>query len=134
MADAYTRRAPFLECDQSFRDASQDLIDATCNGCGARDGIDVPDTIWGLSITRACNVHDWDYQRGISAQMKDIADDRFRRNLQKLIDHAYSNSGWLLRFTNIRRLLRCFGGGERKPTIWQSTTMATLHFGQASSD
>ena len=35
-----------------------------CNGCGAKDGIDVPDTMWGLSITSACNVHDWMFNEG----------------------------------------------------------------------
>jgi hypothetical protein len=37
-----------------------------CNGCGTRGwkGKLVPETIWGLNISEACNIHDWMYHFG----------------------------------------------------------------------
>lgn len=106
----HTKAIPFLECEQSFRDATPEFIAEICNGCGARDGIDVPDTIWGMSITRACNIHDWDYQLGKTTEAKDAADDRFRRNIQSLIDFNYCYASAIQRFLGIRRLLRWLRG------------------------
>jgi len=35
--------------------------EAICNGCGAKSALVdfVPDTIWGLDISGACNIHDY---------------------------------------------------------------------------
>jgi len=44
--------------------APQHLRDALCNGCGAKGGVNVPDTFWGLTITEACNIHDWMFSKG----------------------------------------------------------------------
>lgn len=106
----YTKKAPFLECSHTYRNAEAAFIQANCNGCGARDGIDVPDTIYGLSITRACNIHDLDYKMGRTRQDKDDADDRFRRNIQRLVDHAYRYAPRWQRVTSIARLLRWLRG------------------------
>ena len=35
-----------------------------CNGCGTKEGLNVPDTMWGLDISEACKIHDWMYQHG----------------------------------------------------------------------
>lgn len=61
-----------------------------CNGCGAKEGIDVPDTMWGLSITRACDIHDWMYYTGKTKADKLFADAIFRMNVSIIID-ANSN-------------------------------------------
>lgn len=56
-----------------------------CNGCGARDGIDVPDTVYLLSIKRACNIHDYMYQVGTTAEEKIEADRTFLANMNAII-------------------------------------------------
>ena len=35
-----------------------------CNGCGAKGGTKVPNTMWGLNIKEACNIHDWMFEEG----------------------------------------------------------------------
>lgn len=124
---AKTKQVPFLECAQAFRDARPQWLAVICNGCGARDGINVPDSIWGMSITLACNVHDWDYQEGWTQEDKAAADERFRRNIQKLIDYSYESSGWFLRWTGLRRLLRWLRG-------WRAQTyyLAVHYHGDAA--
>ena len=66
--------------------------------------------MYGMSITRACNIHDWDYQRGNTESEKDAADDRFRRNLQTLIDYEFRYAPGWQRVTGVRRLLRWLRG------------------------
>lgn len=63
-----------------------------CNGCGAKDGINVPDTLYGLSITEACNIHDWMYKEGKTKVDKLFADAIFRMNISIIID---ANSNFL---------------------------------------
>lgn len=63
-----------------------DVLKETCNGCGAKKGIDVPDTFWGLSVTEACNIHDWMYKIGVTRADKLFADAMFRMNISLIID------------------------------------------------
>lgn len=76
-----------LEADESFWDATKDEIDLATGGCGPGWAGDwfVPDTVWGgLSILRACRIHDWDYRPG-SGVSKEVADKRFYENMQRII-------------------------------------------------
>ena len=57
-----------------------------CNGCGAKDGVKVPDTFWGLNIEEACNIHDYMYNIGKTHYDKLFADAMFRLNLTVIID------------------------------------------------
>lgn len=57
-----------------------------CNGCGAKDGVKVPDTFWGLNIEEACNIHDYMYSTGKTYYDKLFADAMFRLNLTVIID------------------------------------------------
>ena len=59
---------------------------AVCNGCGSKDGIKVPNTIWGLNIKELCNIHDWMYKYGVTLADKLFADAMFRLNLTIWID------------------------------------------------
>ncbi|MBU1169705.1 MAG: phospholipase [Proteobacteria bacterium] len=58
------------------------------NGCGsAQARFDfVPDHIWGLRVTDACNIHDYMYSAGRSIEDKEIADRVFLNNLIRLIN------------------------------------------------
>ena len=62
-----------------------------CNGCGAKKGLNVPDTFYGLDISLACNIHDWMYQYGKTEADRLFADAMFRLNLTILIDEANYN-------------------------------------------
>lgn len=70
----------------SYWDAPNAIKDRICNGCGAKDGLDVPDTMYGLDITEACKIHDWMYQQGETLADKIFADAMFRLNLSMIID------------------------------------------------
>ena len=48
----------------SYYEASDDDKLEICNGCGAKDGIKVPDTMYGLDVSEACFIHDWMYAEG----------------------------------------------------------------------
>ena len=62
---------------------------AHCNGCGARDGINVPDALLGLSIKTSCNIHDYMYTYSFD---KDLSDSKFLHNMKWQIDQG---SKWL---------------------------------------
>lgn len=58
------------------------------NGCGP-DGwkIDlVPDSILGVDISEACNIHDWMYTLGCTIENKDEADRVLLNNMLRLIN------------------------------------------------
>lgn len=56
---------------------------AICNGAGPkRFGWLVPDTLYGLSITEAANIHDFMYARGLS---KVAADEIFYENMCTIV-------------------------------------------------
>lgn len=42
----------------------QEELKNICNGCGAKGGIKVPDTMWGLNIKECCKIHDWMFAEG----------------------------------------------------------------------
>ena len=50
-----------------------------CNGCGAKDGLKVPDTFWGLNMEEACNIHDYMYSTGKTHYDKLFADRKSTR-------------------------------------------------------
>lgn len=75
------------------------------NGCGVSGwkGKLVPDTIWGLKITEACNIHDWEYAAGATIADKDAADRAFHNNMLRLIDADTSRLGRMLKPLRRRR-------------------------------
>lgn len=72
------------------------------NGCGPKKlffGSDigdalVPDTIWGLSICKACDIHDFMYTLGITEKDKEVADRIFLDNMFRIIDQKNGYS-WM---------------------------------------
>lgn len=63
------------------------------NGCGTRGliGLLVPDTIYGLDVSEACRIHDFQYAVGSTPEEKDSADRAFINNLLRIID---ANTKW----------------------------------------
>lgn len=75
----------------SYRDAPLAARLARCNGCGTKGlgGWLVPDTLWGLDISEACNIHDWMYAEGNDKAHADLI---FLYNMLVLVAQR---GGWL---------------------------------------
>lgn len=70
---------------KSYLKATDKQLNKICNGCGAKDGIKVPDSMWGLCIVKACEIHDWMYERGLTQGDLDFANAMFDYNLRAII-------------------------------------------------
>ena len=69
-----------------------------CNGVGPKGlGWLFPETNWGLSMTPAANIHDYDYHVGKTEEDKIEADNNFLSNMKTLINtkHAESKTKWI---------------------------------------
>ena len=93
--------------------------DAVCNGCGSAGfgGKVVPDTIYGLDIKPICNIHDWDYNEGVTLEHKKAADRRMYNNMLRKIEMA---SKWLRPVRRWRarvyyKMVKYLGG----PAYWE---------------
>jgi hypothetical protein len=79
-----------LEAPEKYWELSKEEHSVICNGGGPKGwGWLVPDTMWGLSMTKAFDVHDFDY---FAKTPKATADDRMYRNIQSIIA---CKGGWL---------------------------------------
>lgn len=86
--DGSERRKADLVAPESYRKATHAERAAVCNGCGSKGlgGWIVPDTLYGLSISDACNVHDWCYAEGVTHDDKLAADRLFLDNMYRIIE------------------------------------------------
>lgn len=91
------------------------------NGCGTTGwkGKLVPDRLWFLSISEACNIHDFMYIVGETLEEKQLADRVFLNNMLRIID---AHGGWYFIQARRRRLafvyysaVDSFGG----PAFWK---------------
>lgn len=96
-----------------------------CNGCGTKGlgGWIVPDTLYGLSIEKACDIHDWMYAEGKGIEDKESADRAFLNNMLRIIE---AESKWLAFFRRSRAMsyysvVRDFGG----PAFWKGKNKRT---------
>jgi len=86
-----------LYAPHSFYKAHDNLILEHTGKCGPGDGIGdklVPETLWGLRVTRACRIHDWMYSRMCTTTQK-TADRIFLNNMRRLVIHG-SKIKWLV--------------------------------------
>jgi hypothetical protein len=76
-----------------FKAEHPDIFDSFGCGPGGIGDFLVPDTIYGLSIKPACQVHDWDYRfgEGHSEEERKKADKRFLTNMFLIIDDHGGN-------------------------------------------
>jgi hypothetical protein len=86
----------------SYWEASPEVLARNTNGAGTSgwNGLLVPDTVWGLNINAAANIHDFEYCIGETIEHKQQADFRFQQNMISLIRRAATRSwiGWILKF------------------------------------
>lgn len=105
-----------LFASPSYREASSLAIAEICNGCGTKGfgGWIVPDTLWGLDIHPACEIHDWDYFMGETDEDKRAADRILLNNMLRII-HAKTKNP-ILKALRIHRaqvyyhIVRLLGG------------------------
>jgi hypothetical protein len=84
-----------------------------CNGVGSETSWTyhlTPNTIWGLDVTPASDIHDFMYFYPITFDSdeeglawKDKADRVFLNNMIRLFEKAESESWWARRFSTMRR-------------------------------
>ena len=91
-----------LISSDTWKLATKEDRDKYSGGCGPGKFGDwlVPDTMWGLCVSEACNIHDWMYAYGVTANDRKEADDILLRNLYILIDN--DSPTWL--FRKLRRV------------------------------
>lgn len=97
-----------LKYDLDLPEFYDELLASTINnGCGPAGwkGKLIPDTIYGLHIGEACKVHDFEYHVGLTYVDKINADNRFHRNINRIIAQSKKWPRWL-RFTKILNPLR----------------------------
>lgn len=77
-----------LYAPKTYWEASNRERQEICNGCGAKNGIKVPDTMWGLDVSHACNTHDWMFYEGKTLADFYFANAVFIMNLALIIMNA----------------------------------------------
>jgi len=83
----YARKCGLVASGSYWKATGEDLAEMT-GGCGPGKFGDylVPDTMYGLSVKAACQIHDWDYRPG-SEITKTDADMRFLVNMIRIIKY-----------------------------------------------
>ena len=98
-----------LYAPESYWKISYEEHTSICNGCGAANSkIDmIPDTIYFVNISEACNIHDYMYYIGETINDKKNADMIFLENLLTITNTESSNGfmKWLRRRRAIKYYL-----------------------------
>ncbi len=95
------------------------------NGCGPGGVLSplVPETLYGLRVTAACNIHDYMYLVGEKEEERETADRVLLNNLVRIVRTRTGN--WLLLRLRLRRAwvyywaVRRFGG----PFFWSGKNL-----------
>ncbi len=127
-------RSICLYAPRSYAEAPDIIRRIVVNGCGVGGwkGKLVPDTVWGLSIREACNIHDWMYHEGETIAHKEEADRTFLNNMLRLIDRG---AWWLRRARRNRAYayylaVAKFGG----PAFWNEKNPQETEYNVALND
>lgn len=77
-----------LSAHPRYWQESPEILAGILSGCGTPGwkGKLVPDTAWGMPLTPACNIHDFDYIVGETQQYKLVGDNRFLQNMDLTAD------------------------------------------------
>lgn len=89
---------------------SSDLEKAgVINGCGPKGFWNsiIPNTIYGLYIGEACNIHDWQYHFGETEEDRKFADETLLKNIMLLID-AENNTFGIVKWLRKARAKKIF--------------------------
>lgn len=110
-----------LYAPESYVTASPEVRKQVINGCGPGGWkVDlIPDSLYGLDISEACNIHDWMYTAGATLKDKAEADRVFLNNMIRLINSK--GSIWIIKRLRLRaakayyEAVDHFGG----PAFWE---------------
>lgn len=95
------RTLPLLYAPPEYWSLTEEQHKEVCNGCGPRGilGILVPNNLFGVDITEACNIHDYMYHIGQTIADKEAADRVLLNNMLRIIEeaHGWPAFGWLQR-------------------------------------
>ena len=109
-----TTKSLRLYAPESYWTATPDERSAVCNGCGTAGwkGKLVPNTMWGLNIRKACDIHDWMYHYGKTEADRYDADKAFLNNLIRIINNHGGVLAGLRRYraTTYYNAVHRFGG------------------------
>jgi len=97
-----------LYAPSNFWKLSKEEIGKISNGCGsAKAAIDfVPDTIWGLRVTAACDIHDFSYWEGGTKDDKYVDDLFLFINILQIIN---AKTKWkIMKVLRFNRALKYF--------------------------
>ena len=98
------KNAP-IYAPKTFWDATPEQIEETCNGCGAKGGVKVPNTMWFLSIILACQIHDWMFREGKTLGDFFFANAIFLFNLMAII---INGSNFITLLPRVQRATKYF--------------------------
>jgi len=114
----------------AYWDLGADEKATICNGMGAKDSLVsyfIPNTVYGLDLTEAGNIHDYMYHVGWTVEDKRRADEVFLNNMMRIVNHQ---GGWLAPLRRRRAVLYyeavlyaggpAFWSGKNKPEEFQS--------------
>ena len=109
-----------LYAPKAYWETPENELKQITGGCGPGGIGDwlVPDTMYGLSVFKACQIHDFMYAMGETNDDKEEADRVFKNNLIRIIKHH----GGILKSLRIIRAhtyylsVKWFGG----PAFWDN--------------
>ena len=90
-----------LYIPQNYLQATDKQRASVCNGCGAKNGAKVPNTIWGISIKTACNIHDWMFNIGKTKGDYYFANIMFFWNMTAIVVNASNVFTLLIRMERV---------------------------------
>ena len=108
-----------LSAPQEYYSLSAEDKKSICNGMGAKNSLlssFIPNTMYGLDVEECGDIHDFQYNAGITIEDKKEADRTFLNNLLRIIN---AEGGWLAPLRRRRALkyyeaVVYFGG----PAFW----------------
>jgi len=94
-----------LKAPESYWSLDPETKKEICNGVGPKGyGFLFPDTIWGLDVSEAADIHDYMYQIGVTEEDRKKADKVFLDNMNAIID-SQSSWAWLTKLRKRRASL-----------------------------
>jgi hypothetical protein len=100
-------RAGIVFAPASFLLAVEPHLIEVCNGCGG-DGswIKPPETVYGLDVSAACIIHDFQYSEGGTPEDKIEADQIFLDNMLRIIERNGNSAFKVTQCLRRRRALK----------------------------
>ncbi len=98
-----------LYAPSSYWKYSKEALEELVNGCGPRGwkGRYIPDSLIGVSIKEACNIHDFMYAFGEKEEDREQADRVLLNNMMRTVEACSGN--WFSRWIRRKLALHYYG-------------------------